>query len=60
MWLLYLRFDDAGTVCTHHARTSSKADVQELLRLAGQPGLTPTAQLVEYAPVPVSGHIKLA
>ena len=59
MWLLYLRFDDKGEVKTYHVRTGSKVDVLDLLALAEQHGLTPTARLVEYAAFAVSGTIKL-
>lgn len=59
MWLLYLRFDDNGLIKTYHVRTGSKADVHDLLTLAEQHGLTPTAKLVEYAAFAVSGTIKL-
>jgi len=59
MWLVYLRFDDQGAVKTYHGRTHNKDTVQELLRLAEQRGLTPTAKLVEYAAFITSGTIKL-
>ena len=59
MWLLYLRFDDKGEVKTYHVRTGGKDHVLELLTLAEQHGLTPTARLVEYAAFAVSGTIKL-
>ena len=59
MWLLYLRFDDQGEVRTYHVRTGSKSDVEYLLSLAEQHGLSPTARLVEYAAFLVSGTIKL-
>lgn len=56
-WLLYLRFDDGGMVQTYHMATSSKAAVQELMRLAQQRGFTPSARLVESAAFSV-GHMK--
>ena len=59
MWLMYLRFHDQGAVKTYHVRTYNKDTVQELLRLAEQRGLTPTAKLVEYAAFITSGTIKL-
>jgi len=59
MWLVYLRFDDEGTVCTYHIRTGARASVDELLALAERRGLTPAARLVEYAAFIVSGTIKL-
>lgn len=59
MWLVYLRFDDAGAVKTYHVRTYNRAMVDELITLAEQRGLTPTAKLVEYAAFITSGTIKL-
>jgi hypothetical protein len=59
MWLVYLRFDDQGAVRTYHIRTGSRESVQELLKLAEQRGLSPTAKLVEYAAFITSGTIKL-
>ncbi|PDW03381.1 hypothetical protein CJ255_08985 [Candidatus Viridilinea mediisalina] len=59
MWLVYLRFDDQGTVRTYHIRTHNRETVNELLKLAEQRGLTPTATLVEYAAFIISGTLKL-
>ncbi len=59
MWLVYFRFDDQGAVRTYHIRTSGRAEVDTLLKLAEQRGLSPTAKLVEYAAFIVSGTIKL-
>lgn len=59
MWLVYLRFDDQGTVRTYHIRTFNRTMVDELLKLAEQRGLSPTAKLVEYAAFITSGTIKL-
>jgi hypothetical protein len=59
MWLVYLRFDDQGTVKTYHVRTGSKQDVQHLLSLAEAHGLTSTSKLVEYAAFAITGTVKL-
>jgi len=59
MWLVYLRFDDQGKARTYHFRTSSKADVQEIVKLAEKRGLTKTAKLEEYAAFYTSGSINL-
>lgn len=59
MWLLYLRFDDRGTVKTYHVRTGSKADVEYLIKLSERHGLFVGEQLVEYAAFAISGTIKL-
>jgi hypothetical protein len=59
MWLLYLRFDDNGSVKTYHVRTGSKRDVQQFLACAEKHGLTASEKLVEYAAFSVSGTIKL-
>lgn len=59
MWLVYLRFDDQGKARTYHIRTSSKADVQEIVKLAEKRGLTKTAKLEEYAAFYTSGSINL-
>lgn len=59
MWLVYFRFDDAGAVRTYHIRTYGREGVNELLKLAEQRGLSPTAKLVEYAAFITSGTIKL-
>jgi hypothetical protein len=59
MWLVYLRFDDQGKTHTYHIRTSSKADVQEIVKLAEKRGLTKTAKLEEYAAFYTSGSINL-
>jgi hypothetical protein len=59
MWLVYLRFDDGGTVRTYHIRTHNRDMVDELLKLAEQRGLSLTAKLVEYAAFITSGTIKL-
>ena len=59
MWLVYFRFDDQGEVKTYHIRTSSKTDVEMLVRLAEKHGLSKTAKLVEYAAFIASGTIKL-
>lgn len=58
MWLLYLRFDDRGAVKTYHVRTSSKADVEYLVKISERHGLFVSEQLVEYAAFSVSGTIK--
>jgi hypothetical protein len=49
MWLVYLRFDDAGTVQTYHVTALNKADAYAVLQRAETRGLTPGATLVEYA-----------
>jgi hypothetical protein len=59
MWLVYLRFDDQGKTRTYHVRTSSKADVQKIVKLAEKRGLTKTAKLEEYAAFYTSGSINL-
>lgn len=59
MWLVYLRFDDQGSVKTYHIRTPDRISVNEILMCAEQHGLTPTAKLVEYAAFISSGTIKL-
>jgi len=59
MWLVYLRFDDQDKTRTYHVRTSSKADVQKIVKLAEKRGLTKTAKLEEYAAFYTSGSINL-
>jgi hypothetical protein len=59
MWLLYLRFDEQGSVKTYHVRTGSKQDVQYLLKLAERHGLAAAERIVEYAAFAISGTIKL-
>lgn len=59
MWLVYLRFDDQGTVRTYHVRTYNKQEVENILKRAEKHGLTPTSRMVEYAAFIVSGTIKL-
>jgi hypothetical protein len=59
MWLVYLRFDDQGTVRTYHIRTGGKESVENILKRAEKHGLTATSKLVEYAAFIVSGTIKL-
>ncbi len=49
MWLLYLRFDDAGGVSTYHVRAATRVAVADILALARLRGLTPTARLAEFA-----------
>lgn len=49
MWLVYLRYDDEGDVCTYHAGADNKAEAMALLAKAGERGPTETARLVEYA-----------
>jgi hypothetical protein len=34
MWLVYLRFDDQGTVRTYHIRTGGKDSVESILKQA--------------------------
>lgn len=49
MWLVYLRFDDQGSVKTYHIRVPDQRSVKDLMACAEQRGLSSTARLEEYA-----------
>jgi hypothetical protein len=59
MLLVNRRFDDQVKARTYHIRTSSKADVQAIVKLAEKRGLTKTAKPEEYAAFYTSGSINL-
>ena len=58
MWLVYLRFNDGQQGTTTFVRCNNKNEVQQVIYLADQHGLTPAARLFEYASFYARGTIK--
>jgi hypothetical protein len=57
MWLLYLRFDDQGEAKIMHLQCTNRKEIQQVLTMARERGLTSTSNLKEYAYFYASGPI---